>query len=516
MNKIFIFDTTLRDGEQSPGASLNEPEKVEIARALEKLNVDVIEAGFPISSPGDFAAVKKVAQTVKHATIAGLCRTIKKDIDVCWDAVRHAKHRRIHTFIATSDIHLKYKLKKTREEMLHDAVNAVRHAKSYRAEVEFSAEDAARTDPDFLCTVVEKIIAAGADVVNIPDTVGYALPDEFGAIIRMLFERVPNIHKAIISVHCHNDLGLGVANSIAAAKNGARQIECTINGLGERAGNASLEEVVMALATRKQMLNMYTDIATKEIYKTSRLVSTLTSIPVQPNKAIVGANAFAHEAGIHQHGVLAKSITYEIMTPESVGLEKSNLVLGKHSGRHAFRKRLEDMGYTLSDKKLDGIFQKFKELADKKKQVFDEDIAALVEDEFAHTFHETFRLLYFHVASGNCAIPTATIKIAKVGTKKSAETIVQEAACGDGPIDAAYKAIDKITGIKCKLDDFSLRAVSGGKDAVGEVTIKVEAEGKGVVMGRGTSTDIVEASVKAYMNAMNKLALEARGAHRVS
>ncbi|MFC1512660.1 2-isopropylmalate synthase [bacterium] len=508
MDRVYIFDTTLRDGEQSPGASLNIEEKVEIAHALSKLNVDVIEAGFPISSKGDFDSVHKVSKVIKKVTIAGLARAVKKDIDVCWQALKPAKNKRIHTFIATSDIHLKYKLKQSKEKVLEQAVDAVKHAKKYPCEVEFSAEDAVRTNFDFLCRVVESVIKAGADIVNIPDTVGYAIPDEYGNIIKGLFECVPNIHKAVISVHCHNDLGLAVANSISALENGARQIECTINGLGERAGNASLEEIIMIMKTRKDQLRLDTKVNSKEIYRTSRLVSSLTGIPVQPNKAIVGANAFAHEAGIHQHGVLQKSLTYEIMTPESIGLEKNVIVLGKHSGRYAFRKKINDMGYKFSLDKFDTLFFKFKELADKKKQIYDEDIETIIEDELSQMPNKAFNLIYFNVTSGNSTIPTATVKIAKTikkkKTKPAVETI-QEASCGDGPIDAAYKAIDRITKIKSKLEDYALRAVSGGRDAIGEVTVKVSVKGKGIFTGRGTSTDIVEASVKAYIDAMNRI-----------
>jgi 2-isopropylmalate synthase len=505
MEKVYIFDTTLRDGEQSPGATLNIDEKFEIAKALKELNVDIMEAGFPISSIGDFEAVKKIAKNIKGVTIAGLARAIKKDIDACYESLKYAKSKRIHVFLATSDIHLKYKLHKTQDEVLAQAVEAVRYAKKYKAEVEFSAEDAGRTKDDYLCKVVEAVISAGADVVNIPDTVGYALPDEFGLKIKTLFERVPNIHKSIISVHCHNDLGLGVANSIASIQNGARQIECTINGLGERAGNSSLEEVVMILNTRKNSLKLRTDVNTKEIYKTSKLVSALTGIPVQPNKAIVGENAFSHEAGIHQHGVMQKSLTYEIMTPKSIGLEKNNIVLGKHSGRHAFVEHVNSMGYKLSPKKVDLLFAQFKQLADKKKTVYDEDIEALIEDEMslASASNQALKLIYFNVTSGNQTIPTATVKIAVTNKKK--ETVIQEAACGDGPVDAVYKAIDKITKINCRLEDYSLRAVSRGKDAVGEVTVKVSVKDKGMFLGKASSTDVVEASVKAYVNAMNKI-----------
>jgi len=516
--RILIFDTTLRDGEQSPGASLNIKEKLEVAEQLERLGVDIIEAGFPVSSPGDFEAVKEISRKVRKPVIAGLARATKKDIDICWEAIRYARSPRIHTFIATSDIHLKYKLRKSREEVLKEAVAAVRQARKFTDNVEFSAEDAVRTDPDFLCRVVEETIEAGATTINIPDTVGYALPEEFGRIVSMVIERVPNSHKATISVHCHNDLGLATANSLQAISLGARQIECTINGIGERAGNASLEEVVMALRTRKDMFPFYTNVETKEIAKTSRLVSKLTGIIVQPNKAIVGANAFAHEAGIHQDGVIKERLTYEIMTPESIGLGGRRLVLGKHSGRHAFRKRLLELGYKLSNEEVDRTFQQFKLLADKKKEIFDEDIQAIVEDQIS-IIPELYKLEYINVTTGNRVVPTATVRLRKlIAAGKTAKSkVLQEASCGDGPVDAAFRAIDRITNIKCRLVDYSLRSISVGKDAIGEVTVKIAPTGVGradelrkIVTGRGASTDIIEGSAKAYINALNRLVARRR------
>lgn len=497
-DKIIIFDTTLRDGEQSPGASLNTAQKIEIAKQLAKLNVDVIEAGFPIASPGDFEAVKLVAQQVKGPQICGLARAMEKDIDASWNAVKFSKNPRIHTFIATSDIHLKYKLKMTRDEVLEQAVTAVKYARKYCDNVEFSAEDAVRSNQQFLWKVIEAVINAGATTVNIPDTVGYSIPTEFGKMIRDIFNNVPNIDKAIISVHCHNDLGLSVANSLSAVANGARQVECTINGLGERAGNASLEEIVMTIRTRKDLFSVTTDIVTKEIYKTSRMVSTLTGIPVQPNKAVVGANAFAHEAGIHQHGVIMEKTTYEIMDAKSIGWQESKLVLGKHSGRHAIRQRLVTLGYTLKEKDLDKVFERFKVIADKKKEVFDEDLIAIVEDEISQVI-PVYKLDYLHTVSGTHTIPTATVKLRKDNA------VTQEASSGDGPVDATYKAIDRITGLKCKLLEYGIRAVSGGQDAMGEVTIKIEDNKHNVVIGQGASTDIIEASAKAYVNAVNRL-----------
>jgi len=504
-NRIIIFDTTLRDGEQSPGCSLNINDKLKVARQLAKLGVDIIEAGFPVSSPGDFEAVKAVARQVKGPVIAGLARATKKDIDACWNAVKHAPRHRIHTFIATSDIHLKYKLKKTKEQVLKDTIDAVRYAKKYTDDVEYSAEDASRSDFSYLCSIVEAAIDAGATTINLPDTVGYAMPYEYGRMIKLVMEKVPNSGNAVFSVHCHNDLGMASANSITAIMNGARQVECAINGLGERAGNASLEEVVMSINTRAKLFGVATAVNTKEIYKTSRLVSKLTGMNVQSNKAIVGANAFAHEAGIHQDGVIKHALTYEIMTPESVGVVESKLVMGKHSGRHAFSKRLEAMGYKLSEKDLEKAFGQFKDLADKKKEIFDEDMESIVENEIVRA-REKYELKYIHVTSGNQTIPTATLCLNIINGKK--EKVVQEAACGDGPVDAAFKAIDRITGVKCKLEDYGLHSVSMGKDAIGEVNVRISpvgAKGGFSITGRGASTDIIEASAKAYINAINRM-----------
>ncbi len=459
--------------------------------------MDVIEAGFPVSSPGDFEAVKRVAKEVRGPEICGLARAVKGDIDACWNAVKHAKKPRIHTFIATSDLHIERKLKMTREQVLERAVEAVRHAKRYTENVEFSPEDAVRSDPDYLASVVEAVIDAGAVTVNIPDTVGYSIPAEFGDIIARLFDRVPNIRKAVISVHCHNDLGLAVANSLAAVKAGARQVECTINGIGERAGNASLEEVVMTLRTRKDLFGLQTGINTREIARTSRLISKLTGMAVQPNKAVVGANAFAHSSGIHQDGVIKHRTTYEIMNPEDVGIEESTLLLTARSGRNGVSNRLKHLGYNLSAKELEPLFERFKALADKKKYVFDDDLLSLLEEGRSRV-PEAFSLEYLNTSSGTGIVPTATVRLKKDGK------ILQEAACGDGPVDAAYRAIDKITGLKSALRDYSLRSVSSGKDAQGEVSVKVEKDGV-IVTGKGLSTDIIEASAKAYLNAVNKL-----------
>jgi 2-isopropylmalate synthase len=496
--RILIFDTTLRDGEQSPGCSMNTKEKVELARQLARLGVDVLEAGFPIASQDDFEAVRAVAQSLKDGpVIAGLARAKDTDIDRAWEAVRAAERPRIHTFIATSEIHIKYKLKSTQEEVLEAAVAAVKRAKGYTEDVEFSAEDAHRTNQDFLCRVVEAAIRAGATTINIPDTVGYGLPWEFGERIRDLMNRVPGMERVVMSAHCHNDLGLGVANSLEAIRAGARQIECTINGIGERAGNASLEELVMALRTRRDFMKFDTGIRTEEIYRTSKLLQSITGVKVQPNKAIVGANAFAHEAGIHQHGVLQDPLTYEIMTPESVGVPKSQLVLGKHSGRHAFKKRLQELGIELTGEDLNKAFGRFKELCDRKKEVFDEDLLALVEDELLAT-SEGYTLEHLQFTSGTNIVPTATVRL------KLQEELRQESGWGDGPVDAAYKAIDLITKIPGKLLEYQIRAITAGKDALGEVTTAVEIEGERVV-GKGSSTDVIEASVRAYLNAINKV-----------
>lgn len=498
--RIYIFDTTLRDGEQSPGVSLNVNEKLEIATQLARLGVDIIEAGFPIASEGDFQAVRMIAENVKGPTIAALARISPKDIDRAWEAVKVAEKPRIHTFIATSEIHMKYKLQLSREEVLEKAVQGVKHAKRYTDDVEFSPEDGFRSDLDFICQVVEAVIDAGATTINIPDTVGYATPEEFGRFIAEIRRRVPNIHKAVLSVHCHNDLGLAVANSLAAIANGAQQVECAVNGIGERAGNTALEEIVMALHTRKDYYDYYTNINTKEIYRTSKLVSRLTGMNIQPNKAIVGRNAFAHESGIHQDGVLKERTTYEIMNPEMIGLVQNSIVLGKHSGRHAFKKRLEELGFKLGQEELDKAFKRFKDLADRKKEISDRDIEAIVESEIRR-IPEKFQLEHLHISSGNRIVPTAT-----VGVKVDGE-LVEEAACGEGPVDAAFKAIDKVAKINVSLEYYNLSAVTGGKDAIGEVTVKVR-HGDRVFIGRGISTDIIEASAKAYINALNKLVYE--------
>jgi 2-isopropylmalate synthase len=496
--KIIIFDTTLRDGEQCPGASMNINEKIEIARQLAVLGVDVIEAGFPISSPGDFRSVSQVAKEVKGPAVCALARAIEKDIEAAYNAVKHSKRPRVHVFLATSKIHMKYKLKKAEDEILRLAVSSVKYAKSKCPDIEFSPEDASRTEREFLYRVVEAVIGAGARTVNIPDTVGYTTPFEFASLIKGIKENVPNIDRAIISVHCHNDLGLGVANSLAAVLNGARQVECTINGIGERAGNASLEEVVMTIKTRNDLFkDIGTNINTKEIFKTSRLVSKLTGMTVQPNKAIVGANAFAHESGIHQDGVLKERITYEIMRPEDVGVTGTSLVLGKHSGRHAFKERLKSLGFALKEDQIEKAFERFKELADKKKQIFDEDLQTLVDEEISKIPQE-LKLEHFNIASGDSIKPSATIKINFKG--KSFES----SSSGDGPVDACYKAIDKVVKIGGKLLDYQIKSVTSGKDALGEVSVKLESKGA-VMSGRGASTDIIEASIKAYINAVNKI-----------
>jgi len=496
--KVLIFDTTLRDGEQCPGASMNIEEKILLAKQLEKLKCDVIEAGFPISSEGDFEAVRRIADSVRTVSIAALARANKLDIDRAWDAIRGASKPIIHTFIATSDIHLKHKLKKTRAEVLQEAAEAVRYAKSLCGKVEFSAEDASRTELEYLCQVVEAAIGAGADVINIPDTVGYAIPSEFGERIRALCERVPNIDKAILSVHCHNDLGLAVANSLAAILNGARQVECTINGIGERAGNTSLEEIVMALRTRKDYFGDFeTGIETQEIYPASSLLTNLTGMIVQPNKAIVGRNAFAHEAGIHQDGVIKEKTTYEIMLPETVGIKENVLVMGKHSGRHALQIKYRDLGLTLSKEELEKAYVLFKKVADKKKEVFDDDLVVIVRDAL-RVVPDPYKMKYIQTSSGNQIIATATIILEKDGKS------LQEAAVGDGPVDAAINAIQRITGTSGKVLDYTVHSVTKGTDAVGEAFIKVDF-GKVTLIGKAASTDVVDASARAYLNAVNKL-----------
>jgi len=497
--KVYIFDTTLRDGEQTPGASLNVDEKLQIARQLELLNVDVIEAGFPFASRGDFEAVRAVAREIRGCQVAALARAQLPDIDAAWEAVKEATEPRIHTFISSSDIHLKYQLKKSREEVLEQAVAAVKHAKKYCPNVEFSAMDAGRSDLAYVAQMFTAVIDAGATTVNFPDTVGYTIPHEFGAKIKYLVEHVPNIDKAIISVHCHNDLGLAVANTLSAIVNGARQAECTINGIGERAGNASLEEVVMALATRKDLLDFYTDIVTQYICPTSRLVSKLTGVVVQPNKAIVGANAFAHESGIHQDGVLKEASTYEIMTPATVGLKKSSLPLGKLSGRNAFRTKLQEMGYYLADEELNRVFARFKDLADRKKTVFDEDLVSLIETEVIYkSVPEHFRLEELVVLTGTMVKPNATVKLKVGGDLKTTSSF------GDGPIDATYKAITSLAQSKCKLLKFSVSSITGGTEALGEVSVRLEDEGH-IVTGQGVDPDIVTASARAYINGLNRM-----------
>jgi len=496
-DRVLLFDTTLRDGEQSPGNTMNTPEKLRVARQLEALGVDIIEAGFPIASDGDFDAVRLIAETIKNSEVAGLARANNEDIDRAWEAIKVAKKPRIHTFISTSDIHLKHQFRKNKDEILEIAVNAVKRAKKYTDNVEFSAMDATRSDWDYLCQVFSAVIDAGAITLNVPDTVGYAVPDEFGKLIHYIKTNVTNISKAIISVHCHNDLGLAVANSIAAIRNGARQIECTINGIGERAGNASLEEIAMILRTRKDSFGLDTRIKTEKIYPTSRLITSITGVPVQPNKAIVGANAFAHESGIHQDGLLKSKITYEIMTPESVGIPKSSLVLGKHSGRHAFRERIIEMGYTLEDKELNLAFKRFKALSDMKKDIYNEDIEMIIMDEI-YKIPEKYKLVYLNVTCGKAMIPTATVKIDIDGT------IYQDVGVGDGPVDATYKIIKRLVKTNSHLLKFSINSITQDMDAQGEVFVKLEEEGC-TVIGKGADTDIIVASAKAYINALNKL-----------
>jgi 2-isopropylmalate synthase len=498
MEKVIIFDTTLRDGEQAAGTSLNLQEKLEIAGQLDKLGVDVIEAGFPASSIGDFEAVRIVARELRRPTICALTLANIEGIDRAWEAVKEAEHPRIHVFLSASDIHLAHQLKKSRDEALKMSRETVARARSYLDDVEFSPMDASRADPAYLYQILEAVIEAGATTVNIPDTVGYATPQEFGSLIRGILNDVPNIGKAVVSVHCHDDLGLAAANSLEAIRVGARQVECTINGIGERAGNASMEEIVMALRTRRDFFKLTTDIDTTQIYRTSRLVSELTGFPVQPNKAIVGANAFRHQSGIHQDGVLKKSITYEIMDPKSVGIPSSSLVLSKVSGRHAFKERLSELGYTLSEEDLNRAFQGFKRLADKKKDITDRDIESLIAEEL-RTVTEVYHLDHVEVSCGDHNIPTATVRL--VGPNGQS---LADAALGTGPVDAVYKAINRIVGIPNRLTEFTVKSVTEGIDAIGEVLIRIESEGV-TYTGRGAATDIIVASAKAYMNALNRL-----------
>jgi len=495
---IVIFDTTLRDGEQSPGASMNLAEKMEVAQALVDLGVDVIEAGFPIASPGDFEAVREIARNIRGSTICGLARCRPADIDRAWEAVRYAQQPRIHVFLATSPVHRQCKLRMTKEEVLQGAIEGVRRAKGYCPNIEYSPEDALRTEDDFLCQVVEAVIAAGATTVNIPDTVGYATPRHMGEVIAMLRNRVPNIDKAVISVHCHNDLGMAVANSLAAVEAGAGQVECTINGLGERAGNCSLEEVVMALRTRNDYYHATTAIKTQRLVPTSRLVANITGIQVQRNKAIVGQNAFAHEAGIHQDGMLKERTTYEIMRPEDVGFSMSDLVLGKHSGRAALADRAKAMGYSLSNEQLNEVFTQFNVLADKKKEIYDADIAALIEQQI-HMVADRWTLDSYKVICGTGQVPEVVLRLRR-GDEKQTVNI----AGGDGPIDAVFLAIEQATGVTVACRDFSVHSVTVGKDAQGEVLVQVEHNGQ-LYRGRGVSTDSVEASAKAFLNAINRI-----------
>jgi 2-isopropylmalate synthase len=496
--RVYIFDTTLRDGEQSPGATMNLHEKIRLARQLERLGVDIIEAGFPAASSGDFESVSQIASAVKDCEVAGLCRSVQTDIDAAWGAVKSAASPRIHTFIATSDIHMKYKLGKSRDQVLEMTRNAVSYAAGLCSNVEFSAEDASRSEPDFLVQVVRTAIDAGAKIINIPDTVGYAQPQEYGELISYLLENVSNSQKAIFSVHCHNDLGLGVANTLAAIKAGARQAEVTLSGIGERAGNAAVEEVVMALNVRKDYYNLETGIDTAQIYPSCRLLSMIIGQPIPPNKAITGANAFAHESGIHQDGMLKNRQTYEIMTPDSIGKSSSDIVIGKHSGRHALKSKLDELGYRLTEEQLTQVFQAVKNLADIKKQVFMEDVEAVVLEE-VYRIPDKFKLMYLSSMSGNMAIPTAALKMEVRGEEKLLSGF------GVGPIDAVFNTIDSLVQRKPRLTRYSVNAITGGTDAQGEVTVRLE-ENSITSVGRASDPDIIVASAKAYINALNRLA----------
>lgn len=495
--KIIIFDTTLRDGEQSPGCSMNPDEKLRMARQLEKLGVDIIEAGFPVASDGDFLSVQQIAREVRGCSICGLARANYPDINRAWDAIKDASNPRLHVFLSSSDIHLEYQLRKSREQVLEEAKSMVAHARALTENLEFSPMDASRTDRDYLCAIVETAIAEGATTINIPDTVGYAMPDEFGDLIGYLYANVKDIDKVCISVHCHNDLGLAVANSIAALCRGARQVECAVNGIGERAGNTALEEVVMAIETRKDLLHFSTNIKSEYLYQTSRLLTQITGVPVQPNKAIVGANAFSHESGIHQDGLLKEKITYEIIKPTTVGIGDTHLVMGKHSGRHAVSEHLKKMGFNLTNAEINRVFIRFKELADIKKDVFDEDMEAIVYEEVLRA-EDTYKLVYLNVVSGNVAVPTATMQM-EIGGE-----IIQDAGFGVGPVDATFAAIRKITKTDYYLEKYAVNAITGGTDAQGEVTVQLRYNGRSVT-GRGAHPDIIVASARAYINALNRL-----------
>jgi 2-isopropylmalate synthase len=505
-NRVQIFDTTLRDGEQSPGAALNITEKVEIARQLERLGVDIIEAGFPISSPGDFEAVRRIAASVETPTVCGLTRAVRGDIDVAWDALKGARRPRIHTGLGVSENHLKYKLRKSRDEALEMGVAAVKYTKSLGCEdIEYFTEDAGRADPEYLYRVIEAVIAAGATVINVPDTTGYATPEEYGALFKGILEHVPNADRAIFSAHCHNDLGMATANSLAAVRNGARQVECTVNGIGERAGNTSLEEVVMALHTRADAYGIGTGIVTTEIYKTSRLVSNLTGILVQPNKAIVGANAFAHSSGIHQDGVLKERTTYEIMDPKTVGINDSKIILSPRSGRHGVRHRLDELGIAVeSEEQFEKVYQRFLAVADRKKVVYDEDLEAIATDE-ARAAAQIYELVQLQVTCGDQAIPTATVKL-----RHENRAILMDADTGNGPVDAVYRAINRIVRVPNDLIEISLQSVTEGTDAQAGVTIRVRS-GDDIFSGHAAHTDIIVAATKAYLNALNKLLAKAPG-----
>ncbi|NLM45433.1 MAG: 2-isopropylmalate synthase [Firmicutes bacterium] len=496
--KIYIFDSTLRDGEQTPGARLNKEEKLKIAKQLAKLNVDIIECGFPVSSPGEFKAVQAIAKEVKGPVIAGLARAVQGDIDACWEAIKEAERPRIHVFLASSPIHMQYKLRKDPETLLYMGVEAVKYAKRYTHDVQYSLEDATRSELDYMCRVIEAVIKAGATVINLPDTVGYAVPEQYGEMIRKIMNRVPNIDKAIVSVHCHNDLGLAVINSLTAIQNGARQVECNINGIGERAGNAALEEIAVAMLIRKDYFqDFHHDLNTREIYKTSRLVSSLMGIPIPINKAVIGVNAFTHSSGIHQDGILKNMQTYEIINAELIGGKAGQMSLTARSGRHAVRHELQKMGYTLDDNEFEAFYARFLDLADRKKDVHPEDLEALMADSLAYTV-PTFSLEYLQTVGGSKSIPAAVVKL-----KKEDQVFIQTET-GTGPIDAAYNAINKITGIQPRLEKYNLRGVTEGRDALGEASVVLEYQGRTIV-GRGTSTDIIEASVRAYLNGINKL-----------
>jgi 2-isopropylmalate synthase len=511
---VVVFDTTLRDGEQSPGAGLGVEEKVEVARVLEDMGVDVIEAGFPISSPGDFRAVQKISEEVRSCVVCGLTRANEDDIDTAAAALEKAARPRIHTGLGVSDVHIRGKLRTDREQALQWGVDAVRYAKKFVEDVQYYAEDAGRADPEYLYQVLEAVIKAGATVVNIPDTTGYTTPHEFGALIKGIVEKVPNIHRAVVSVHCHNDLGMATANTLAGVSNGARQVEVTVNGIGERAGNSSLEEVVMALRTRRDLFALDTGIKTTRLYPVSRLVSQLTGMAIQPNKAIVGANAFAHSSGIHQDGVLKERSTYEIINPRDVGAPESAIILSARSGRHGLRHRLAELGYSLDDEQFEKVYQRFLEVADKKKAVDTRDLEAIVADEARVFFEETYHLEHVQVSCGNHSIPTATVRMRGPDGR-----VVCDADHGTGPVDAVYRAINRVVGEQNELIEFSVQATTEGIDAVGRVTIRIQADEpvdgheRAIFSGHGADTDIVVASAKAYTFALNRLIAARHEAH---